>query len=313
MKKWRIYTGLALLWLCALGTRAQYDPSLTHYWMLQPQYNPAAAGTTEYLRVIGAYSAQMSGYDDAPATMYAGVDLPMFFVNPRHGLGLSFLNDEIGLFSHKRFSLQYAYRFKLFGGQLGFGVQGDMLNETFDGSKVDLEKSEDDVFATSEVNGSKIDAAFGLWYDHKNWYVGLSSQHLTAPTVKMGEKNQIKVERSYYFTAGYNIQLRNPLLSIHPTAFATYDGTGYKAIVSARLEYNNDTKQLFAGGSYSPEHSAALFVGGRFHGVVLSYSYEAYTSGVGLEHGAHEVVLSYQHKLDLYKKGKNRHKSVRWL
>ena len=313
MKKWRIYTGLALLWLCALGTRAQYDPSLTHYWMLQPQYNPAAAGTTEYLRVIGAYSAQMSGYDDAPATMYAGVDLPMFFVNPRHGLGLSFLNDEIGLFSHKRFSLQYAYRFKLFGGQLGFGVQGDMLNETFDGSKVDLEYKEDDVFATSEVNGSKIDAAFGLWYDHKNWYVGLSSQHLTAPTVKMGEKNQIKVERSYYFTAGYNIQLRNPLLSIHPTAFATYDGTEYKAIVSARLEYNNDTKQLFAGGSYSPEHSAALFVGGRFHGVVLSYSYEAYTSGVGLEHGAHEVVLSYQHKLDLYKKGKNRHKSVRWL
>ena len=313
MKKWRIYTGLALLWLCALGTRAQYDPSLTHYWMLQPQYNPAAAGTTEYLRVIGAYSAQMSGYDDAPATMYAGVDLPMFFVNPRHGLGLSFLNDEIGLFSHKRFSLQYAYRFKLFGGQLGFGVQGDMLNETFDGSKVDLEESEDDVFATSEVNGSKIDAAFGLWYGHKNWYVGLSSQHLTAPTVKMGEKNQIKVERSYYFTAGYNIQLRNPLLSIHPTAFATYDGTEYKTIVSARLEYNNDTKQLFAGGSYSPEHSAALFVGGRFHGVVLSYSYEAYTSGVGLEHGAHEVVLSYQHKLDLYKKGKNRHKSVRWL
>jgi hypothetical protein len=83
--------------------------------------------------------------------------------------------------------------------------------------------------------------------------------------------------------------------------------------VSGRLEYNNDTKQLFVGGSYSPEHSAAVFVGGRFHGVVLSYSYEAYTSGIGLEHGAHEIVLSYQHKLDLYKKGKNRHKSVRWL
>lgn len=313
MKKWRIYTGLALLWLCALGTRAQYDPSLTHYWMLQPQYNPAAAGTTEYLRVIGAYSAQMSGYDDAPATMYAGVDMPMFFVNPRHGLGVSFLNDEIGLFSHKRFSLQYSFRFKLFGGLLGFGLQGDMLNESFNGSKVDLEEDNDDVFATSEVNGSKVDAGFGLWYEHKNWYLGLSSQHLTAPTVMLGERNEIKVERSYYFTAGYNIQLRNPLLSIHPTAYAMYDGIEYKAIVSGRLEYNNDTKQLFVGGSYSPEHSAAVFVGGRFHGVVLSYSYEAYTSGIGLEHGAHEIVLSYQHKLDLYKKGKNRHKSVRWL
>lgn len=70
---------------------------------------------------------------------------------------------------------------------------------------------------------------------------------------------------------------------------------------------------LFGGASYSPNQSVALFIGGKFHGVVLSYSYEAYTSGVGMEHGAHEIVLSYEWKLNLYKKGKNLHKSVRLL
>lgn len=313
MRKWIRYIACACAVCAAVEARAQYDPSFTHYWMMEPEYNPAAAGSTEYMRIVGTYSAQMSGYDDAPKTMYFGADLPAFFLNPHHGLGALFMNDELGLFSHKRFAIQYAYRFKLFGGVLGAGAQCDLVNESFNGSGVDTETSGDPAFATSDVNGSKIDAAFGLYYQHKNWNLGLSAQHLTAPTVTMGETNQIKIDRTYYLTAGYNIQLRNPFLSIRPSVFAMYDGSEYKADVSARLQYDNDGKMLFGGASYSPETSVALFVGGKFHGVVLSYSYEAYTNGVGLEHGAHELILSYEWKLDLFKKGKNLHKSVRLL
>jgi hypothetical protein len=65
--------------------------------------------------------------------------------------------------------------------------------------------------------------------------------------------------------------------------------------------------------SYSPQHSVTLFVGGRFKGVDLSYSYEANTEGMGMESGHHEVTLGYRLDLDLSKKGKNLHKSVRWL
>lgn len=301
--------------LCCLPKEAwgQYDPSFTHYWMMEPQYNPAAAGSTENMRVIGAYSLQMAGYDDAPATMYAGVDLPMFFIGPRHGMGAIFMNDEIGLFSHKRLSLQYNYRIKLFGGFFGIGLQGDMLNESFDGSRVDAEETGDDALISSKVDGSKFDFGAGLYYQHKNWYLGLSSQHITAPTVTLGENNQLEVKRTYYLTSGYNIRMRNPFLTIHPSVFGMYDGVNWKAYISGRAEYANEGKMLFGGASYSPSHSVALFVGGKFHGVVLSYSYEAYTSGVGMEHGAHEVVLSYEWKMNLYKKGKNLHKSVRLL
>ena len=59
--------------------------------------------------------------------------------------------------------------------------------------------------------------------------------------------------------------------------------------------------------------SVTFLVGGMFHGVNLGYSYQMYTSGVGLVHGSHEVVLSYQTDLDLFKKGRNKHQSVRWL
>ena len=53
--------------------------------------------------------------------------------------------------------------------------------------------------------------------------------------------------------------------------------------------------------------------GGLFHGVNLSYSYEAYTSMPDLKSGAHEIIIKYQMDLNLYKKGRNRHKSVRFL
>ena len=65
--------------------------------------------------------------------------------------------------------------------------------------------------------------------------------------------------------------------------------------------------------STTAPHGVTAFVGGIFHGVDLCYAYEANTSGMGLASGNHEVTLGYILELDLGKRGKNKHKSVRWL
>ena len=114
-------------------------------------------------------------------------------------------------------------------------------------------------------------------------------------------------------TAGYNIVLKNPLYSIHPCARWMYDGISDRADLAVRMQYTNGTQRMFAGVGYSPSNSASLFVGGMWHGVMLSYSYEAYTGGIGLGNGAHELTLSYEMNINLEKKGKNRHQSVRLL
>lgn len=294
-------------------TRAQYDPAFTHFWMIEPQYNPSAVGNTGELRATGVYSAQLSGYENSPNTMVAAVDMPLFFVGPQHGVGAYFMNDEAGAFSMKNVALQYAYHRKIFGGTLSIGLQIDLLNETFDGSKIDTEDGNDPALATSSINGSKIDGSAGLSFKWRDLKVAASVKHLTAPTILLGDKNEISIKRAYYFTAGYNIKLNNPLFSIHPDVFWTYDGVDHKGYIHARLQYDNDGKMLFGGLSYSPSTSVALAIGGKFHGVVISYSYEAFTSGVGFGNGNHEIVLSYQTPLNIYKKGRNRHKSVRLL
>ena len=295
--------------------RAQYDPSFIHYWAMETSFNPAAAGKDPMLNVTGTYNMSMTGFENNPKTMYIAADMPFYALKSYHGVGAQIVNDEIGLFSHKKLNIQYAYRFRMFGGMFSVGVQGGLLSENFDGSKVDLpeEGVTDEAFSKAEVTGTGFDLCAGLYYKHRNWYVGLSSLHLTAPTVELGETNELEVARSYYFTAGYNIQLRNPFLMIQTSVLGRSDGVAYRGDVTARLKYTHDKKVMYAGLSYSPTNSVTLLIGGHFHGVMFGYGYEAYTGAIGLGHGSHELFVGYQTDINLFKKGRNRHQSVRLL
>jgi hypothetical protein len=92
-----------------------------------------------------------------------------------------------------------------------------------------------------------------------------------------------------------------------------YDGVAYRGDVTCRLKYTHDSRVLYAGVGYSPTNSVTAFVGGLFHGVMLGYSYEVYTSAISFGNGSHELFVGYQTELNLYKKGRNKHQSVRFL
>ena len=309
----RLYLLLFVLFAVHPQLFAQQEPAFVHYWDMEAQFNPAAVGRTPELNILAAFQTHASGFEDAGSTMYAGADMAFNIGRTRHGVGALFSKDEFGLFSHQRFALQYAYHFKLFGGIFSVGAALDMLNEKVDGSKADLGDANDPAFPSSEMSGSKFDVSAGLYYQHGPWYAGISGMHLTMPTVLLGETNEIKVKSLYNLTAGYNIKTRNPLFTIVPSTMMRFDGKQFRADITTRLLYSRDKKRLYGGATYAPQHAVALFVGGRFHGVDISYSYEANTSGMGLESGNHEVTLSYRLDLNLGKKGKNRHKSVRYL
>ena len=304
---------LTVVLLTMLEAKAQYDPSFSHYWAMEPSFNPAAVGKEQKLNVAGAYNMTLTGFEHNPKTMYIGADMPLYLLGAYHGVGLQVVNDEIGLFSHKKVGVQYAYKHKLLGGMISIGVQAGLLSENFNGSEVDTEMDGDDAFAKSEVTGTGFDFAAGLYYTHRNWYVGVSSQHLTAPVVELGETNELEIARSYYFTGGYNIRLRNPFLTIQTSVLGRTDGVAYRGDISARLKYTHEKRVMYAGLSYSPTNSVTLLIGGYFHGIMLGYSYEAYTSAISLGNGSHELFVGYQTDINLFKKGRNRHQSVRIL
>lgn len=304
---------VALLALTAMTARAQYDVAFCHYWAMEPSFNPAAVGKDSKLNVAAAYALQMAGFEHNPNTMYAAADMPFYALKTYHGVGLQFINDNIGLFSHKRFGLQYAYQPQLWGGKLSLGIQLSMISENFDGSKVELIDSSDPAFATSSINGSGFDISAGVYYKQRDWYVGISALHLNSPTVDLGEKNELNISSSYYLTGGYNIRLNNPFLSIQTSVLGRTDGVAYRADVSGRLLYTHEKRVMYAGLSYSPTNSVTVQIGGNIRGIRVGYSYEIYTSAMSLGNGSHELFVGYQTELNLYKKGRNLHKSVRFL
>ena len=302
-----------VLFLPVLTALAQQEPSFAHYWAMEPSFNPAAAGKESKLNVTGAYAMTLTGFENAPKTMNIGADMPLMLLNAYHGVGVQLMNDQIGLFTHQRLALQYAYKHRMFGGMLSVGVQVGLLSEKFRGSEADLETPDDPAFTKTDASGTGLDLSAGLYYTHRNWYAGLSVLRATAPAIELGDRSILNISRMYYLTGGYNIKLRNPFFTIHPSVLAHTDGTVYRVDVTTRVKYTHDKKMLYAGLAYSPTNSVTALVGGNFHGVTLGYSYEVYTKALKIGNGSHELFVGYQTELDLSKKGRNRHQSVRIL
>lgn len=303
-----------------VGAVAQDDVAFTNFWQFQSFYNPAAAGRSSMLDINGAYRMEMLGFEDAGQTMLIQGDLPMFFVPKaeRHGMGAGFMNDKIGFFSTKRMWVQYAYHHP-FGKKniLSIGVKLALLANSFNGTDVELgEGSSDELVPTSDVNGTAFDMDLGLRYERKDvWYAGVSVMHLMSPTVSLGEEKefQVKSAPTIYVSGGHRLKFRQPEFSLRTAAMFRTDMQTWRADVSGRLCYDGEKGKMYAGLNYSPMVSVALLLGFTFHDVNIGYSYEMYTGGIAVQNGTHEIHIGYQMELNLTKKGKNKHQSVRWL
>ena len=305
-----------LVLLAGMGAnrvQAQQDVAFLHYWRMETQWNPAAVGQSPQLSIQGAVHTHAMGYEQAGSTMWAGADMAFALGRTNHGVGAMFLNDNIGLFSHKRFSLQYAYHQPWRGGTIALGLQADMLQEGIDGSKADLGDKNDPAFPTTQVNGSAFDLSVGSYYQRKGFRLSAAYHHLAAPTVRLGETHELPIRGVLNVGTQYNIRTSSPLFTITPSAMLRSDFTDYRVDLTLRGEYKFENRLIFGGINYAPQRSVGLFVGGTLQGIDISYGYEANTSGLGLGAGQHEIVIAYRLPIDLGKKQRNLHKSVRWL
>lgn len=91
------------------------------------------------------------------------------------------------------------------------------------------------------------------------------------------------------------------------------DFVAWRADISARATYSYNEKDFFGGITYSPMSSVAFFAGLEMMNITLSYAYELFTSGVGAANGNHDIFIGYQIDLGAFKKGRNKHNSIRIL
>jgi len=320
--------------------KAQFDTQLSNYWAAISYFNPAYAGQTGNLEATLLSRMQWLGIENAPRTTMLTVQMPYSFLGKVQGVGASLYNDRSGLFSVSVYSGQYAWKKKMLKGTFSAGVQVGYISQSFDGTKVDIPEDDyhnqnDEAIPTTLVSGNSIDIALGLFFSKAKWFAGLSVNHLLAPTLVLTDNYDFEIPRSYYFIAGYNIQLNNPLLELRPTLLAKtmemsslyldadslvekVETNTMKAMlrntqvdVSLRMIYN---KQFWGGLSWRKGDALVLMLGGKFKMIDAGYAYDFPISRIiKASTGSHELFIRYSMDINLNKGVKNKHKSVRIL
>lgn len=322
---WRYAACLAaILCVCIPPAKAQTEAQLTQYWATPTLYNPAATGTSEYLRIRGGAKLQWLGITNAPKSFFALADSPLQFGKTKIGLGVSFSQESLGLFSNLQANVQASYKFKLGKGTFSIGVQGGYYNSKFKGSDIyipdndDFHQSSDTSLPSQDLTGNSFDVSAGLRYDHKYFSVGVGGLHLLNPSVKLnieGSENsdsheyETELTRTLYFIADGNIPLKNTLFSLQPSLLVRTDFAGFSAEVTARATYN---RFITFGVGYRWKEAISAMIGVEFKNFFLGYAYDYPMSAINrASSGSHEIVAGYQLKLDFSGKNNNKHRSIR--
>jgi len=318
MKKRSIYSliGLAFFLLLSERSRAQVDAQFSQYFDVLNYYNPAAAGKDNVLRVSGIDRMQWVGVRNAPQSFFFSVDTPFKLFNRKQGVGICFFNESIGLFTNRSFSLQYALKIKLFGGELSIGPQLGFFDQGFDASKIYIPSSEyhqssEDGIPTSSGQGMTFDAALGAFYTHKNYYVGLSTTHMMESTIQLDSKTTTYLPRAFYFLGGCNIPLKKSLIDLQPSLMVKSDLITTQLDVTLRGWFN---KRFSGGLTWRPGDAVVVLLGAKIKSIQVGYSYDISISTMaGASNGSHELGMSYCFDLKNLNNSKNKHKSVRIL
>lgn len=309
----RIVVGI-LFGICAfvVPLHAQYDAVLSQYFMAKGYYNPAYSGTSGELNLTGLSRLQWVGVEGAPRSFFVAADMPFTLGQTKLGGGLVFFKETIGLFDNTHISLQASYKQKLFGGVISGGLQLGMISQTFDGTKVETPDSDPDPsLPLTETSGNSLDISAGIYFTHKQFYLGLGASHLNQPVLNMGENMYTYIAGTYNFIGGYNIKLNNSLFELQPSLLVLTDLQSVYSNLTARVEYN----KMFNGGiSFSLGHSVGVLLGANIGKVQVGYVFDVPTTSlVRATTGSHELMVRYKFRLKKRNTGKNRHKSVRIL
>ena len=236
----------------------QQDPQFTQNMFNKLANNPGFAGSRGVIATSILHRSQWMGFSDdgaAASTQNFSVDaeLPSLY----GGVGLNVVKDNIAEFSNLGLQASYAYRTELGVGQIGMGMSVGMYQSGLNGGALRSAQSGDPAIPTGDVKGSSLDIGAGVYYNTQDVYIGLSSAHMTEPTIEWSDGQNFSLTRHYFLIAGYYHELSS-LLSLNPSIYLKSDGATSQLDINTNLIYNN---KMWGGVSYRLDEGISLLAG----------------------------------------------------
>jgi type IX secretion system PorP/SprF family membrane protein len=241
--------------ISVITVSAQQDPQFTQNMFNKLANNPGFAGSRGVIATSILHRSQWMGFEGAPSTQNFSVDAELPFLYG--GVGLNVVNDNIAEFSNLGLQASYAYRTELGVGQIGMGMSVGMYQSGLNGGNLNSAQGDDPAIPTVEVKGSSLDIGAGIYYNTQDVYIGLSSSHMTEPTIEWSDGQNFNLTRHYFLIAGYYHEL-NSLLSLNPSIYLKSDGATSQLDINTNLIYNN---KMWGGVSYRLDEGISLLAG----------------------------------------------------
>jgi type IX secretion system PorP/SprF family membrane protein len=293
---------------------SQSDPQFSFNRYNHLTVNPGYAGINQVICATAIHRQQWIGFEGHPVSTV--FNLSGYLRKISSGIGLSVLSDNIGFQKNVGLHLNYSYQLELADGLLGIGLGMGFLNVGFTGTDGFVTPSSlegtgvvaNDPAIPKDGTHTSFDADMGAFYASDQFFVGLSSTHLTQPTITTDKKAFLK--RHYYLVAGYNYQMPNPLLEVRPTLMVKSDGVVNQYSMTALLLYN---KTFWGGLGYRLADAVILQVGWiAKNNLRVGVAYEITTSDIGAySSNSMEIMLNYCFSVS--GGGRGRYGSVRFL
>ena len=281
---------------------AQFDAQLSQYMHNASGFNPAAVGESGMLDVSGQHRIQWIGMPNGGSTTIFNLNTPFNFGGRQHGVGINFMNDQVGQFINQGVHLQFALKFKAGEGTLNIGPQLGFLSIGFRGDSArgpqvpigeyhDIPN--DPAIPGSLSEGMGFDMGIGAWFTLRDFYSGISISHLNQPVIEWSEQHEYRPASTMYITGGFSKTLNDPKYILKPSVLFKTDFTTFKLDLSTIVYYNN---QYWGGISYRYGDAAVFLAGINIgNGLSIGYSFDLPVSQIiRATWSSHEVMLSYE-------------------
>lgn len=250
---------------CVIGGNAfaQQDRLTTHFMYDKMSVNPGVAGINMIDGFCGSsiYRNQWDKVNGAPNSVILNIDANINRYVRSSGFGISFYHDAIAYTRQNTAVLNYSYHLPVGDiGTLGIGLGIGITSLGMDPEWVPPTGNPDNSLPVA-FSETKLDANFGLYFKGNDFYAGLSSTHLPAPSFNDGSTLSpvgLTSARHYYLMGGYTYRNIVPGDDIEGNLIVKTDMIKTSFDLNARYMWQ---KKLYGGLTYRLSDAIGIMVG----------------------------------------------------
>ncbi|MEP6931117.1 MAG: type IX secretion system membrane protein PorP/SprF, partial [Flavobacterium sp.] len=245
----------------------------------------------EFMKVTGSYRTQWVGMDGAPKTASLSVNTP---INDKIGIGVSLVNDNIGISDENNLAVDLSYGFKINTVKLAFGIKTSLNLLSVDYSKLSIFDKTDQVFLNNIESQFSPNVGTGIYAYSDKFYAGLSVPQLletkgynTKSYAVVQKKAHAYLIGGYVFDLDYNLKFKPAFMM--------------KAVQGAPLQLDTSANFLYAekfsaGISYRLSSSFSTLLGFQVSDkLFVGYSYDTeITKLSNYNSGSHEIFIGFK-------------------